>query len=369
MKKQTGSLLLKIRGPHLKFFNLRLAVFMFHVSFLALCMLPFSLQAATLEPDTGARPLGMSAFAAVADDINAVSWNPAGLSLLQSQEAATAYAPIYGFDTQIRESYLAYAYPSGRWGTIGISFSYLDYGSMDWRDESGVKLGDFSRADYSIYTSYGIRLVESLNLGLSVGTTTVGIDSMEGSATGLGLDLGLMYSFAGRASLGLCVENLGGVSAGDRDIARQKVRTGVAFSALNRPDMGLVAALDIEEQQGKTDTVYSGFEWSIFSPSSFFVKRKIQERYIELGRYRGIANYREGIPQQRGKISLCIRGGVRKRLAVSEPLSLSGGVSIRYRLSPDSLTLKFEHAFLWHRYLDTTHRFSLGLEMGGSPYN
>ena len=51
-----------------------------------LCLWSISLQAATLEPKTGARPLGMSAFAAVADDINAVCWNPAGLSLLQNQE-------------------------------------------------------------------------------------------------------------------------------------------------------------------------------------------------------------------------------------------------------------------------------------------
>ena len=83
---------------------------------LLICMLcaSISAQAATLEPKTGARPLGMAAFAAVADDINAINWNPAGLSLLQKQEAMAIYASVYG---DMGQSYLAYAYPTGKYGT------------------------------------------------------------------------------------------------------------------------------------------------------------------------------------------------------------------------------------------------------------
>ncbi len=224
-----------------------------------------STYAATLEPRTGARPLGMSAFAAVADDINAVSWNPAGLVLLQNQEATAAYTPMYGFDTDISQSYLAYAYPTVKWGTIGVNLSYLGYGDMDWRDDSGTDLGTFSRTDYSIYASYGIRLIDALSLGVSAGTTSVRMNSIEESATGLGFDLGLLYTIASRASFGLYLENIGGVSASDREIARQKVRTGAAVSVLDRPNTGLVLAMDIEEQQGKLDTLYSGVEWSVFS--------------------------------------------------------------------------------------------------------
>jgi hypothetical protein len=340
------------------------------ISLLAYQPISLSTQAATLEPKTGARPLGMSAFAAVADDINAICWNPAGLSLLQNQEGTAAYAPLYGFDTEINQSYLAYAYPIGRWGTVGANLSYLNYGDMDWRDDSGEDLGSFSRSDYSIYASYGIRLIESLSLGMYIGTTSIRMDKSpldppftkggEGdSATGVGFDLGALYTIASRASLGLCIENIGGVSASDRELARQKIRTGAAFSALNRPDMGLVVALDIEEQQGKLDTLYSGMEWSVFSPSSFFVKRKLQERYINLEKYEGIADYAEGLPEQRGRASLCIRGGIRKRLAVDESMAFSGGVCIKYVVLPGSLTVRIEHAFAWHPYLETTHRFQL----------
>ncbi len=103
-----------------------------------LCAWSVSSQAATLEPKIGARPMGMSAFAAVADDINAISWNPAGLSLLQKQEATALYSPVYD---DMNQSYLAYAYPTGKYGTIGVDLAFLDYGNMDWRDNSGTHLG------------------------------------------------------------------------------------------------------------------------------------------------------------------------------------------------------------------------------------
>jgi hypothetical protein len=314
----------------------------------------------------------MSAFAAVADDINAICWNPAGLSLLQKQEIVTAYAPLYGSDADIGQSYLAYAYPTGRWGTVGLNLSYLGYGDMDWRDRDGNVMEDgvFSRKDYSVYASYGIRLIESLSLGLSLGTTSIKMDPVADSATGVGFDLGALYTIASRASLGLYMENIGGVSASDQEIARQKIRTGAALSVLNRPDMGLVLALDVDEQQGKLDTLYSGVEWSVFSPSSFFVKRKLQERYIRLLKYNDMADYSAGLPEQVSRIGLCIRGGMRKRLAVEDDsMSFSGGVCVRYLVIPKSLTMRVEHAFSWHPYLETTHRFSLGLEMGRAVYD
>ncbi len=324
----------------------------------------FVSSAIALEPKTGPRPLGMAAYSAVADDINAISWNPAGLSLLQNHEFVTDYTPLYGFDAEIDQSHLAYAHHIGRLGTLGMDLSYLSYGDLDWRDNQGNDLGSFSRKDYSVRASYGMRMVEALSLGASVEVISINMDLAENSTTAFGFDLGLMYTLLSRASFGLYLENVGGIKAGESQIAHQKVRTGVAFSVLNRPGMGLVAAVDLDEQQGKVDTLYSGFELSLFSPSSFYVKRKIQERSAMLGRYEGMADYKEGLPEQSGKIGLCIRGGVQKRLAVDEPVSLSGGVSIRYLLKPKSSAIKLEHAFAWHPYLDTTHRISLSLEFG-----
>jgi hypothetical protein len=320
----------------------------------------------TLEPKDGVRPMGMSAFSAVADDINSISWNPAGLALMLNQEVTAIYAPLYGFDSGMKQSHLAYAYPTGKWGTIGLDYSSINYGNMDRRDQSGKDLGSFSRKDHSIYASYGVNLVNSFSVGASIGTTSVKM-SMEDSVTGLGFDLGALYNIASRASIALCAENLGGVNADNKEIARQRVRLGSAVSVINKPNMGLTFALDVDEQQKKFDTLYFGTEWSAFSPSTFFAKRKIQERYSSLQKYDGVVDYAEGLPEKVGKISLLVRGGIKKRLVADKSLAYSGGFCIKYAFTP-KMTVRFEHAFELHPYLDTTQRFAIGLEMGKMVY-
>ncbi len=323
-------------------------------------------NAETLDSKVGARPLGMSAYTAVADDINSISWNPAGLSLVQNQEATMIYAPLY---TDISQSYMAYAYPFGKWGTAGIDFTYLNYGDFDWRDDTGRDAGSFSRKDYSVYASYGLNLMPAFSFGAAIGTTSIKMEPFGDSATGIGFDMGALYNIANRASIGISLENIGGVKADDRKIARQKIRFGTAFSVINNQNSGLVIAIDLEEQQRKFDTIYSGIEWSVFTPSSFYVKRKIQERYFELGKYKDMADYTEGLPEKKGKTSLYIRGGIQKRLSVDEPTAFSGGFCVKYNIIPKKMTLKVEHAFAWHPYLDTTHRLSLGLEFGKMIYD
>lgn len=319
-----------------------------------------------IEQKVGARPLGMSAFSAVADDVNAISWNPAGLSLIQNHELSIIYAPLY---EGIRQSYLAYALPFGKWGTLAMDFSYVSYGDMDWRNEQGEKLGSFSRKDYSIYASYGITLLDSFSLGASIGANTLRFDPIGDSATGIGLDMGALYNIGTSASVGLAIENVGGVSASDREIARQKIRLGTAVSAVNKPNTGLLFAFDIEEQQKHLDNLSAGVEWSVFSPSSFFIKRKLHERFIGLGsKYKDMADLTEGLPEKQSRASLYMRAGLNKRLSVDEPISFSGGFCLKYEVIPDKMTMKLEHAFDWHQYLNTTHRLSIGLEYGKAIY-
>jgi hypothetical protein len=62
-----------------------------------------------------------------------------------------------------------------------------------------------------------------------------------------------------------------------------------------------------------------------------------------------------------------VRGGIKKRLAVDEPLGYSGGFCIKYAVTP-KMIIRFEHAFELHPYLDTTQRFAIGLEMGKMVY-
>jgi hypothetical protein len=67
------------------------------------------------------------AYVAVADDPNALLWNPAGLANVTAPEAGALYA---AYVAQTSFQVLGYAQPMGPLGTIAGAASFLDYGSL-----------------------------------------------------------------------------------------------------------------------------------------------------------------------------------------------------------------------------------------------
>src|SRR5260221_13478775 len=79
-----------------------------------------------LNVGVGARPLGMGrAFTGVADDIDSIYWNPAGLSTYRSNQLAFQYSPL---PVAGSFQYLAYSQPLYAYGNFGISVINLDSG-------------------------------------------------------------------------------------------------------------------------------------------------------------------------------------------------------------------------------------------------
>ena len=75
--------------------------------------------------NTGARAIGMSgAFCAVADNTDALVYNPAGLAQIKSSTAAFNYMKLHAGldDGEIADNHLAYLQPLNKLGTIGISW-------------------------------------------------------------------------------------------------------------------------------------------------------------------------------------------------------------------------------------------------------
>lgn len=82
---------------------------------------PGTTAAPILQTPTAARPVAMgTAFTAVANDLSAMHYNPAGLSLLNSKEASLHY--LKGFEGQNVES-LAFASPLLYRGILGMGYS------------------------------------------------------------------------------------------------------------------------------------------------------------------------------------------------------------------------------------------------------
>ena len=111
-----------------------------------------------LELGVSARAMGMAeAFTAVADDISAVYYNPAGLVYLYGREASFTYIKM---PADINYGFGAIGMPlESIGGVLGISFYGLNSGDMIETDYyQGTQEGTgrtFSWRDYALAVSYG----------------------------------------------------------------------------------------------------------------------------------------------------------------------------------------------------------------------
>jgi hypothetical protein len=77
------------------------------------------------DPGFGARPMGMGgAFVAVADDINAPLYNPAGVFLPENKIAGFMYAKLYAGldDVDMGLQHAAFIYPTEKLGAFGLTW-------------------------------------------------------------------------------------------------------------------------------------------------------------------------------------------------------------------------------------------------------
>ena len=130
-------------------------------------VLCFVLGAACARADfndiiTGARPAGMgNAFVALADDVNALYWNPAGLTLQKHMELGFMHAdeltPTSG--PSIGTDFLGWTSGHGPFGATGIAF--LRQGLSDIQQERTLSL------------SYGYALTPFTRVGLNLKSMAV----------------------------------------------------------------------------------------------------------------------------------------------------------------------------------------------------
>ena len=93
----------------------------------------------------GARQIALgNAFSALADDVNTVYFNPAGLEKLRWMELSTFAGKMYeglSDDSSLANNFLGFAYPMGSIGTVGLgwhSFSLDGYYSENTYGFNGM---------------------------------------------------------------------------------------------------------------------------------------------------------------------------------------------------------------------------------------
>lgn len=167
--------------------------------------------AAFLKIGTGARPAALgSAYTAVADDVDALYYNPGALASLTRPELGATHAE-WLLDS--RFDFVGYAHPTSL-GTFGLGVTRLTSGRQEARTADRQAGGGFAASDTAYAASYSRSLPSSLfaNGRLSVGGTVKLLRSTLGeySASAAAFDLGAQHRFAGRPlSLGLSILNLG----------------------------------------------------------------------------------------------------------------------------------------------------------------
>jgi hypothetical protein len=162
--------------------------------------------AAFLKIGAGARPAGMGeAFTAIADDVNAVAWNPAGLGRLSKPEFTATHSQWF---QGARHEFLATAYPAP-WGTVAVAMTSLTVDKIDKRTEdTDAPDGTFDSND-SVYTlSYARPLGKALWTGVNVKYIRQELDSE--SAAAVSGDVGALWQKPRRPfSAGLAIRHLG----------------------------------------------------------------------------------------------------------------------------------------------------------------
>jgi hypothetical protein len=178
--------------------------------------------AAFLTVGPGARYLALGgAGTALADDADALFWNPAGLSAVEGRQASLSHAELAQNTQQDWASYAA----STRLGTLAAGGTYLSQTVADGRDASGAPTGSYSGEDAALSLGWG-RGTPLFDAGVAVKFVSSRIASA--SAQTAALDAGLRGKIE-RVTLGAAVRDAGpGLKY---DVQRNDLPLRLAFGA------------------------------------------------------------------------------------------------------------------------------------------
>ncbi len=195
----------------------------------------------------GGRALGMgSTQVALASDATAGYWNPAALVRINYPEVMLMHDER--FAGLVNHDYASIAIPYGADQSLGVSLMRLGVdGIYDTRSAlidysgSGVvdatnrldysKVTTFSSADWALYVSYASRSTQDFSYGVNI--KLIRRSLAEFSATGVGFDVGLLYSPAANWFVGLNAQDITTTflawSTGTDELVSPTIKAGTAY--------------------------------------------------------------------------------------------------------------------------------------------
>jgi len=268
-----------------------------------------------LKVGVGARPIALGeAYVALADDINAIYWNPAGLVQVKIPEVGFTYNKWF---EDIGYHFLGYSHPLDN-SILGVSAYYLGAGDIDGSDNAGNPIGEFTTYDLAFAFSYGRRLSERVSVGANFKYILEKLE--EELASAFAFDIGALYKpGVYDLVLGVNIQNIGtGIKFVEESASLpQNVKFGLAYTLF--PENPLILTLDFNKCKDKGVYVGSGAEFWVVD-------------YLAL---------RIG-----GKFDPDVKDGLRLGFGLR-----AGNFGLDYAYTP-------------HRILGDTHQFSFSLYLG-----
>jgi hypothetical protein len=170
----------------------------------------------------GGRPLGMGgAYVSLVNDVTAGYWNPGALARLNYPQFSLMHDERFG--NLVNYDYGSVAVPWGRNASLGLSVirlgvddvpntkdalidlnnnGYFDNG--DRLDYSKIKF--FNAADWAFIATYSKAANEKLSYGVNLKVISRSID--DGSAWGIGFDIGAIYSITPKFRVGANLQDI-----------------------------------------------------------------------------------------------------------------------------------------------------------------
>ena len=208
-----------------------------------------------ISPD--ARSSGMGeANVAIADDANAVFWNPAGLAFQSGMEFTASYAQwLPELTNDIWYGFAAFKYSLGNLGTIGFNVVYFHLGEQMRMSPTGQEEGKFSRNEFAITASYGATVTENFALGFGIKfihLPSYNIFYSDEQVNKLAADLGILYKipWLNNLSFGANLSNMGpktNISKVNENPSPTHLKFGFAYRPINFHYNKIILAFDFNK--------------------------------------------------------------------------------------------------------------------------
>jgi outer membrane protein OmpA-like peptidoglycan-associated protein len=158
-----------------------------------------------LRIGVGARAVGMGeAQVGLADDINSIYWNPAGLNILKTAECS--FMQCNWFE-DISYQYFGYAQPTG-FGIIGGAVNYLTMNPIMEYDKAGYALNQSYKPTDTAYSLVYANRIWNIPVGASLKYITSSIQDEKTSA--VAVDIGGLYTIIkDKLDSGIMIQNMG----------------------------------------------------------------------------------------------------------------------------------------------------------------